>query len=69
MRLPEQSHQGNFCRSLQRLDETLRDVRDLAETLSFPSLLGRARAALVAIRRGLPFSPSIYTVDIGRHRH
>ncbi|KAF0313990.1 Helicase SKI2W [Amphibalanus amphitrite] len=62
VRLPRESDQGNLCRTLQRLDETLRDVRDLAVTLRLPRLQSTVRDALVAIRRGLPFNPSIYTM-------
>jgi antiviral helicase SKI2 len=50
-----------IVRCIQRLDETLRDVRDAARIIGDPILYQKMGEASTAIKRDIVFAASLYT--------
>ena len=53
--------EGMIVRCIQRLDETLRDVRDAARIIGDPILEQKMGEASTAIKRDIVFAASLYT--------
>ena len=53
--------EGIIVRCIQRLDETLRDVKNAARTIGNPTLYEKAGEASTAIKRDIVFAASLYT--------
>jgi len=53
--------EGMIVRCIQRLDETLRDVRDAARIIGDPILYQKMGEASTAIKRDIVFAASLYT--------
>lgn len=53
--------EGMIVRCIQRLDETLRDVRDAARIIGDPILYQKMEEASTAIKRDIVFAASLYT--------
>ena len=53
--------EGMIVRCIQRLDETLRDVRDAARIIGDPILYKKMEEASTAIKRDIVFAASLYT--------
>ncbi|XP_037087754.1 helicase SKI2W-like isoform X2 [Pollicipes pollicipes] len=53
--------EGIIVRCIQRLDETLRDVRNAARTIGNPTLYEKASQASTDIKRDIVFAASLYT--------
>ena len=53
--------EGIIVRTIQRLDETLRDVKDAARVIGDPVLYQKMDAASAIIKRDIVFAASLYT--------
>ena len=53
--------EGVIVRTIQRLDETLRDVKDAARVIGDPVLYQKMDAASTIIKRDIVFAASLYT--------
>ncbi|XP_043214935.1 helicase SKI2W-like isoform X1 [Amphibalanus amphitrite] len=53
--------EGIIVRCIQRLDETLRDVKNAARTIGNPTLYEKAGEASTSIKRDIVFAASLYT--------
>ena len=53
--------EGIIVRTIQRLDETLRDVKDAARVIGDPVLYQKMDAASTIIKRDIVFAASLYT--------
>ena len=53
--------EGIIVRTIQRLDETLRDVKDAARVIGDPMLYQKMGAASTIIKRDIVFAASLYT--------
>jgi len=53
--------EGQIVRCIQRLDETLRDVKEAASTIGDPTLKEKMEQASTAIKRDIVFAASLYT--------
>ena len=54
--------EGIVVKCIQRLDETLKDVRNAARIVGDPSLVEKMEEASAAIKRDIVFAASLYTV-------
>ena len=52
--------EGSIVRSITRLDETIREVRTIAQLIGDPVLFKKMEAASKAIKRDIIFSTSLY---------
>ena len=53
--------EGIIVRTIQRLDEMLRDVKDAARIIGDPSLKKKMEDASECIKRDIVFAASLYT--------
>jgi len=53
--------EGVIVRTIQRLDETLRDVKDAARVIGDPILYQKMDEASTIIKRDIVFAASLYT--------
>ena len=53
--------EGIIVRTIQRLDETLRDVKDAARVIGDPMLYQKMDQASTIIKRDIVFAASLYT--------
>ena len=53
--------EGNIVRTIQRLDETCRDVRNAARIIGDPTLFQKMEDTSQAIKRDIVFAASLYT--------
>ncbi|XP_071551875.1 superkiller complex protein 2 [Panulirus ornatus] len=53
--------EGITVKCIQRLDETLKDVKNAAHIIGDPNLREKMEAASTAIKRDIVFTPSLYT--------
>lgn len=54
--------EGIIVRSIQRLDELLKDVKDAAYTVGEPALKAKMEETSNAIKRDIVFAASLYTL-------
>jgi len=62
MKLTE-CQEGLIVRTIQRLDEMIRDVKDAARIIGDPSLRKKMEEASECIKRDIVFAASLYTQD------
>ena len=53
--------EGIIVRTIQRLDEVLRDIRNAARLIGDPVLFTKMQEASTAIKRDIVFAASLYT--------
>lgn len=53
-------HEGTIVRSITRLDEFIKDIRNAARVVGNPSLYRKMEAASQCIKRDIVFAASLY---------